>query len=86
MPRQQAIGLLSLFILLMLGCAPEVQTAGTGTAKSNLLHYEADFDATFTDASDQATASVTIRQKNGQLKSLNFKAPCTIPSKRRSSV
>ncbi|MCR9260265.1 MAG: hypothetical protein NXH95_11120 [Pseudomonadaceae bacterium] len=75
MPRQQAMGLHSLFIVLMLGCAPEVQTAGTATGPAPALLYSADFDATFTAHSEEVTASITIRQKSSQLRSLNFKAP-----------
>ena len=75
MQRQQAMGLLSLFIVLLLGCAPEVQTAGATAGATSALRYQADFDATFTEKSDEVTASITIRQDNGQLKSLNFKAP-----------
>jgi hypothetical protein len=78
MPRPQTMGLLSLFIVLMLGCAPEVQTAGTAAGGTSTLQYQADFDATFTDENDEVTASITIKQSNGQLRSLNFKAPRTI--------
>ncbi|XOV84964.1 MAG: hypothetical protein ACFHXK_07530 [bacterium] len=75
MPRQQAKGLLSFLILLVLGCASEVQTADATAVHAPVLRYGADFEATFTDTSDEVTASITIKQKNGLLKSLDFKAP-----------